>query len=142
FEAEVAPDKKVMALDVLDRTVDAIVSRHPGGSLAVHWFGGEPLLRFGHIRRGVERFAGALMSGAVRSVHHAITTHGGLVDQERAEFLGRHRFSAYVSVDGDRDVNDINRLTRQGASTFDAAIRGYKTLSACGVDTGFLLTPH
>jgi uncharacterized protein len=141
FEASI-PDKRAMKEDVLVAAIDRIAERHPGEDIALHWFGGEPLSRFKTMEAGLRRLEEHRSRDPRLTPHHSVTTHGGLVTPERAAILAGHEFEAYVSIDGKREVNDINRLTRQGASTYDAAIRGYMTLAGAGVDTGFLLTPH
>jgi uncharacterized protein len=142
FEADIAPAKRRMSRETLTRVIDNIASRHCGGNIAIHWFGGEPLLAFDNIVFGVERLQYLAASGSIRSASHALTTHGGLVTRDIAAFLHRHAFSTYVSIDGDKEVNDVNRLTRKGESTYTAAVQGYLQLRAAGVGVGFLLTPH
>ena len=139
FEATVAKNGRRMSEQTLLDVLSTIADRHPSGTIHLHWFGGEPLLAFDLLKRGIEHIEAR--AGSSR-VSHALTTHGGLVTRERAEILGRHSVSAYVSVDGTPAVHNRHRLTVNGSGTFDDAMRGYARLCEAGVTAGLLLTPQ
>ena len=141
FEKDNAPYKHVMQEETLDGILDHIIEKHRGGEVAIHWFGGEPLLQYRLIRRGVERLAGYLRSGGLASVSHSLTTHGGQVTPEIASFLAEHAFRVFVSIDGDRETTNQFRRDRKGRGTYDLAMAGYWLLAAAGLNVGFLLTP-
>jgi len=90
-----------------------------GGSAAVTWFGGEPLLRFGTIRRLSQAFLGIARSRKI-SYSAFLVTNGYLLDGDVARRLVRLGVQrAQVTLDGPPEVHDQRRPDRSGAGTFE-----------------------
>ncbi len=101
----------------------------PRRDINVSFFGGEPLLEFGIIREAVEEAESLAGTRNVRARFH-VTTNGTLVTDEIARFLGEHRFSAIVSLDGDRATHDPARPLRSSrGSSYDLALAGLEKLT-------------
>jgi sulfatase maturation enzyme AslB (radical SAM superfamily) len=64
----------------------------------VEFYGGEPLLAFPVLRRGVA-YAKARRPARLR-LRFGVTTNGLLLDERRADFLARHRIRLSLSFDG------------------------------------------
>lgn len=133
---------KHMSLETLIRVLDeTIETTGPERTIAIQWFGGEPLLRFDLMKEGVEHIGQAIRERRLGGVAYVLTTNGTLVTAESAAFLARHKFEISVSVDGKKEVNDLKRIDIRGRGTFDRAIEGYRKLKEFGVPSvGFLLT--
>lgn len=84
-----------------------------GKGAAVSFYGGEPLVEFGLIRRCVE-YVEAVAPGRFG---YGITTNGTLLDTEAADFVAQNNFILQVSVDGPREVHDVKRRFASGGGT-------------------------
>jgi uncharacterized protein len=63
-------------------------------------------------------------------VTHGFQTNGTLLDAKWCEFFRAERISVGLSVDGPRRINDLNRVSRSGRSTFDKVVAGIRMLRA------------
>lgn len=143
FEGQLPHRAQSMHQDVLRDVILKIARQiNRPRPITVHWFGGEPLLRFPLIVYGVNLLCELVATSGFTSVAHALTTHGGLVTREIAEFLQRHSFQVLVSLDGPMSVNDRNRVDKNGKGTFERGLRGYELLVKEGVSPGIIVTPN
>ena len=85
--------------------------------------GGEPLMQdlnfFQYFINTVERLCGCDIK-----VHYTIQTNGTLISKEVASLFDRLKIQIGVSLDGVKEVNDINRVYKNGKSTFNDVILG------------------
>lgn len=51
-------------------------------------------------------------------IENSIQTNGTLIDEEWAEFLSRNNFLVGISLDGPKDVHDLNRIDADGKGTY------------------------
>jgi len=82
-------------------TVEAGIARlwaSPLRGLRVIITGGEPLLEFGLVQRLIGHLRATKPPG--RHVSINLLTNGMLLDEERIEFLARHRVTVQISIDG------------------------------------------
>ena len=99
-----------------------------GRDINVSFFGGEPLLAFDFVREAVREAESEARARRVRTSFH-VTTNGTLVTEELARFLSEHRFTAIVSLDGDRETHDSARpLRSSGGSSYDLTLAGLEAL--------------
>lgn len=111
------------------------------GSIA--WQGGEPTLA------GLpffERFA-ALQRAHARPgtrIQNSIQTNATLLDDAWGAFLKREDWLVGVSLDGPREIHDLQRRNRAGRGTFDHVLRGIDVLRRHEVPFNILcvLGPH
>jgi uncharacterized protein len=90
------------------------------GSLAIDWFGGEPLLAFdividvqSHVRDLLRRYPRI-------ELRASMTTNGYLLDRDLFSSLVGLGVSHYqIALDGSRSAHDTTRVTAGGAGTFD-----------------------
>ena len=99
--------------------------------LTVVWHAGEPLL----LPPAWYDAALAAVSEELPGieVQHAIQTNGTLIDEAWCSFFLRQRVSVGLSIDGPAALHDRHRLTRRGAGTHAAVMRGAALLRAAGV---------
>jgi len=90
-------------------------------------FGGEPLLRFPFLRAAVHE-ARAMAKAWGKEISFSITTNGTLVTREIAGFLKENGVSVCVSIDGPREVHDVNRPYASGRGSYDDVERGIACL--------------
>lgn len=61
-------------------------------------------------------------------VYHSIQTNATLINQEWCDLIINENISIGVSIDGPKDINDLNRLTRSGKSTYEQVLKGIDLL--------------
>src|SRR5262249_15946951 len=66
-------------------------------------------------------------------VRHGINTNATLIDDSWSALLKEYDINVGVSIDGPRELHDAYRVTRAGAGTFDATVRGLRMLRDAGV---------
>lgn len=69
-----------------------------------------------------------------KKVYYTIQTNGTLIDDKFAKFFRKHDFLVGVSLDGDEQTHDRNRVERGGKGSFDKVMRGIKRLEKARVD--------
>ena len=87
------------------------------------FYGGEPLLQFGLIRRIVsyvkENYPG-------REIQFNMTVNGTLLTEEVVDFLAENDFSLTLSIDGPKEIHDANRRFVSGQGSFDLIMEKLK----------------
>jgi uncharacterized protein len=123
----------------LERITAAYLQVHPGPEVVFGWQGGEPLLMgVDFFRRALELQARFCPPGF--RVSNALQTNGTLVDDEWAEFFGKHGFLVGISLDGPPDLHDAYRRDTAGRPSHAAALRGLAALQRHGVEYNALVT--
>lgn len=117
------PDSTARA--AVDFLLDASADRK---QLEVDFFGGEPLLNFGVVKRTVE-YAKEAASRRGKNVRFTLTTNGMRLNKDITEFLNREMYNVVLSLDGRRAVNDKVRQTVNGqGSVYDTVVPKFRTL--------------
>jgi uncharacterized protein len=115
-----------MGEDLLRTFIAQRLEASPGPVTHFEWHGGEPtLLGVDYFRKSVEIQRTYRPAG--RTIANGMQTNGTLLDEEWGRFLAAEGFSVGLSLDGPREFHDRYRLARDGTSSFDAAMRGYRT---------------
>ena len=123
--------------DLLEAAIAQHIAASPDEIVRFSWHGGEPtLLGLDYFRKivAIER----RLRPPGRALVNGLQTNGTLLDDDWGRFLAAEGFSVGLSLDGPRDIHDRFRLTRDGRSSFDAAMRGYEILRRNGVATDIL----
>ena len=123
--------------DLLERYIAQHIAASPDEIVRFSWHGGEPTVL------GVEYFRKIVaiqrrLCPPGRRLANGIQTNGTLLDEEWGRFFAAEGFSVGLSLDGPREFHDRFRLKRDGRSTFNETIRGYKVLKRHGVPTDIL----
>ena len=101
------------AMDFLwERSVDST-------RVNVGFYGGEPLIEFSLIKKTIQ-YSEYMFSG--KELTFSLTTNGTLLNDEIILYLQNHNVSLMISLDGPKDINDINRVFSDGSGTYDAII--------------------
>lgn len=56
-------------------------------------------------------------------ITNAIQTNGTLIDEAWAEFLAKNRFLVGLSLDGPKDIHDLNRVDADGKGSFNRILK-------------------
>ena len=104
---------KVMSFEVAGKAIDYLIA-HSGEteSVSIGFYGGEPLLEFGLIKKCVEY---AEKAGEGRRIVFAITTNATLLREPNISFLADHDFKVLVSLDGPEAIHNKHRKYAGGS---------------------------
>lgn len=83
-------------------------------------YGGEPLLEFKLIKK-IVKYSKKLYFG--KNLSFNITTNGTLLTSEIINFLKMNDVSLMISLDGPKEINDKNRVFKNGLGTYDAVMK-------------------
>lgn len=119
--------RRALSFEQVRRAVDAFAAygRRPGGrgERTIFFTGGEPLLEYDVLKRGVEYIRGLKERFRVR-----VATNATLLTPERARFLLDNNVRIFVSLDGDKREHDRHRVFRGGRSSFGAIMRNLRAV--------------
>lgn len=115
-----AHSAKNMTWEVAKQAVDFLWQHSlDSEKISVGFYGGEPLLQFPLIKRVVSyckwRFSGKTMK-------FNLTTNATLLTDEIIHYLAQENIALLISIDGPRNINDKNRVFKNGEGTFDAVL--------------------
>jgi len=99
----------------------AEVERSNSSRAAIAFFGGEPLLAWEMIKKVVKYAKNKAPNGP--NVKFLITTNASMLTKERAFFMKENKFSVMVSIDGDKQANDLNRVDKKNQGTYDGVAK-------------------
>lgn len=142
FYADVSHRREVMCCGIMTeetarRIIHNIFSDLPDGStVSIGFQGGEPTLA------GLDffRYFTETVSGACGSVHveYTLQTNGLMLDDEWCRFLLAHKVLVGLSLDGDGELHDLNRVDRRGEGSFSRVIAAKRLLEQHGIEYNVL----
>lgn len=117
-------NNSVMPYETACRAVDFFMARNLlVEKPSMGFYGGEPLLQFGLIKRIVgyvkENYPG-------REIQFNMTVNGTLLTDEVVDFLAENDFSLTLSIDGPKEIHDANRRFVSGQGSFDLIMEKLK----------------
>jgi uncharacterized protein len=142
FVVKRANKLRSMSKETLEIVTRATIPYGAKGRLTYHFFGGEPLLRFDHIKLAVEILEEAVSAGTIARPLYTITTNLTLLTDEIISFFKKHDVRVGVSVDGPEDIHDKLRAYADGRGTFNKVHANYMRLLETGIDSHVLVTPN
>ncbi len=91
------------------------------------WYGGEPLLEIDLIANTHPKISAAVLSGGGEFTA-SLTTNGYLLNKEVSLLLKELKIRfIHVTIDGNKEVHDKHRITKDGRGTFDQIISNLMT---------------
>src|SRR5512140_3579859 len=98
-----------MRWDTAKNMLDFLVAHsRKSKRVRLDFFGGEPLLAFGLIRRSVE-YAKSHIGPDGPETNVTIASNGTILSEEILEFLVEHKVYLQFSIDGEKEVHDRER---------------------------------
>lgn len=91
----------------------------------IAFYGGEPLLRFDLIKQCVDY---ALNNCEGKDITFGMTTNGTLLKGDIADYLNEHGFQVGISLDGNKEEHDANRVFVNGKGSFDVIMENVRNL--------------
>ncbi len=109
-----------------------------GGQITFAFQGGEPTLM------GLdyyESFIDSVNQYNLKNskINYAIQTNGIVIDENWASFFKKNNVLVGLSLDGPKDIHDLNRLDKKGDGTYKSAIAASKVLDEYDVDYNLLI---
>lgn len=113
---------KKMSLSIAFKGIDFIINHSKNSkSIAIGFYGGEPLIEFKAIKKCIE-YAEKKAEGKI--VHFTMTTNGSLLNDEIIEFLSEHNVNLIISLDGPEEIQNIHRkLAINNKGSFEKVIK-------------------
>jgi len=100
--------------------------------ISIVWHAGEPLAApVDWYRAAFAAIDRNLTPGT--TVRYSFQTNGTLLNAEWIRLIKDHNIRVGISLDGPREIHDLNRRTRAGKGTFDATMRGVRVLQDAGL---------
>lgn len=110
-----------MSLEIAKEAIDFLLSHSiDSNHINIGFYGGEPLLAFDLIKE-VVAYAEKVFKG--KKLSYNMTSNGTLLDEEKIGFLVEHDFSLMISLDGSKEINDLNRVYPDGSGTYDSVMK-------------------
>lgn len=120
---------KLLSFDTAKKAVDFYMEQYkkvkyinPTRKANIGFYGGEPLLNFKVIKKIVEY----INSNYEDKVLYNITTNALLFTEEVQKFFVENDFSIIVSLDGNKENHDRNRVKVDGTGSFDDVMKNLK----------------
>jgi uncharacterized protein len=130
-----------MADDLLEEYIAQQIAIAPGPEVTFSWHGGEPtVLGLEYFRRIVELQGKHRPNG--RRITNGIQTNGVLLTDDWCRFFAAERFAVGLSLDGPPALHDAYRVTRDGKTTHEPVMRGYRLLRKHKVSVDLLCVVH
>lgn len=129
-------DAKLLSFEDAKRGIDLYFSRPHKPDSVIHFYGGEPLLHPQLIDDCLTYIHQTYSTQVVPKIITNGTLHGARV----LDLLDRYPFDLSVSMDGDREAQDVFRVDRAGRSTFDKTIAGIRAFQGHGHNPKVLIT--
>lgn len=125
-----------MSWETLERLVEQACEASPF-QVGFAWQGGEPTLA------GLPFFKEAIRLQQKyrrpgQKITNALQTNGLLLNEEWCNFFKEHRFLIGLSLDGERERHDAERIDAGGHGTYDRVVRAMKLMQARGVTHNIL----
>ena len=118
-----------MPEDILYKSIDLLFTS-PAGEVELQFFGGEPLLRFDLIKKGIA-YSEKKSKAAGKRAKYLLTTNGLLLDKKKLDYLAQFNVTVMLSVDGAENTQLRNRplVGRKNNRYFNRMIRLLKVLN-------------
>lgn len=108
----------VMKYTIAKRAIDFFITS-PGRQKLLYFYGGEPLMYFGLLRRLI-LYAQKKSLKSNKKLTISIGTNGILLKQQYLDFFKQNHVRMALSIDGDMDTHDSNRIFKDGKGSFSA----------------------
>ena len=122
-------NKRRIARETVEKTIDQLIADQLFGTdVSIVWHAGEPLAVPLAYYQELIPLIRERVPAAVRVRHH-LQTNAMLINDEWCAFIKENQIQVGISVDGPQFLNDINRRTRSGKSTFGKVMQGIAYLN-------------
>jgi uncharacterized protein len=112
---------RAMTAETGKRTAEFVIdyAKQHGQRAVFSFFGGEPMMAWDVLREVVLHAEQVARAAGVVALFR-MNTNGLLIKDEHLRFFEEHELIFILSIDGDREMHDLERVTASGAGSFDA----------------------
>ena len=108
---------RVMSLETMRKSVDFFMQHSTNmPKVDIGFYGGEPLLGFENIKKLVAYIE---QKYPYKKRSYSMTTNGTISSDEIINFLSEKDFNVVISLDGPKELHDMNRVFDDGQGSFD-----------------------
>lgn len=123
-------NKCLMTFETLKQTMNKIIEIYPEGVSRIQYFGGEPLINFELMKKATPWIIDFFQNKGLELPSFTIVTNGTLITPEINEFFNRYSVNVTISIDGNKEVNDINRIFKKSeVGTYDTIAKNLRYIS-------------
>lgn len=113
--------QKTMSFDVAKKAIDFFFKNSSASEdITIGFYGGEPLIEFGLIKKCVE-YINLLFEG--RKLTYVLTTNATLLTEEMIHYFDDNNFILTFSMDGPEEIHNKNRFKRNHKGTYNAVMK-------------------
>lgn len=131
---------KTMSSQTLYQAIDFIVQNNPqDDDINITFLGGEPLLN----KKLIYEFINIIDHKHSKIKHkfkYAITTNGILLDSGLIKLFKENSFDVSISIDGDRETHNLNRVSKSGEDVYDDIVSNMQLLHNRNIDFSVRMT--
>ena len=126
--------RKIMDCSTIKKIVDWWISKIPQeiSLVRVEFYGGEPLLNISGFMYAIE-YINEKMKQLNKKVRYFVITNGTLINGEILEVLKINKVTVTLSIDGDRESQNVNRRLLGNQDSYDIVIQNLHRLLDLGV---------
>jgi six-Cys-in-45 modification radical SAM protein len=122
--------RKLMSFETGKAAIDFLMVKSGNiKNLEVDFFGGEPMMNFGVVKKLVA-YGREVEKNYGKNIRFTLTTNGTYLNDDNIEFINEHISNVVLSADGRKSVNDTMRPMVSGKGTYDIIMPNYKKLIA------------
>lgn len=119
-----------MTMKTLKNSIKFALSKFPEGIEYIQFFGGEPLLNLKLMEEGCKWILEYFKELNLEKPEFTIVTNGTIMNERVLDLFNEYSFIVTISLDGNKEVNDINRIYKNiNKSVFDEVITNIKLLN-------------
>ena len=121
--------RKIMDCSTIKKIVDWWISKSPQeiSLVRVEFYGGEPLLNISGFMYAIE-YINEKMKQLNKKVRYFVITNGTLINGEILEVLKINKVTVTLSIDGDRESQNVNRRLLGNQDSYDIVIQNLHRL--------------
>lgn len=120
--------KKKINVDIIEKTITNLVDENLlENVINILWHAGEPTVMPIEFYKEVTNIFDRKIPKNIK-IRQQIQTNGTLINQNWCDFFKESKMEVGISLDGPKHINDQNRLSRTGKSTFEDTMNGINLL--------------
>lgn len=116
----------IMFTETFKLAVDKLLVEYPEGINQIMLFGGEPLLAFDVIKEGIAYYYEKCQLLKCKLPQIGIVSNGTKLEQSMIGFLNQYNIDLTISLDGDKETNDLVRRDVNGNGVYDKVVENIK----------------
>ena len=116
--------------ELVPNLINFIKNTNIEDEVTVNFFGGEPLLEISLIKEII----GHMERESDFQIRYYMTTNGVLLNQDIINYIKEKQIILSLSWDGNKKVNDMNRIDTHGNGTYEKIMESYRLLKNNDID--------